>query len=110
MKKTYCRPISLTDARTHQRIRVSHFAPGAALVPVCHPMPILGYWSRQVGHLTRCSVYVAGTMPPLLRTAAELGRTDEEIWLSAAPGGIREIDLTDCRNEFEVLLPTAQVA
>jgi hypothetical protein len=107
MKELRCRPVSLTDARTGQRVRVSAFAPGAALVPVCKPLPILGYWPRRVGDRTRLSVYVPGTMPLALRTAVEEGRTGEETWLTATKGGIQEIDLTDSREAFELLLPLA---
>lgn len=103
MKKAFCRPISLTSAATGRRVRVSQFAPGAALVPVCEPLAILGYWFRQVGGMSRCTVYVPGTMPPALRTAAEADRTGEEMWLDTMPAGIREIDLTDCREAFQVL-------
>jgi hypothetical protein len=103
MKKPICRPISLRDARSGKRIRVSQFLPGTALVPVCHSMPMLGYWFRQDGGLT---VYVAGSMPLDMRTAAEAGSAGEETWLSAVRGGIREIDLTDCRGEFMVQQPT----
>ena len=59
--------LSLTDATTGRRVRVSSLAPGAALLPVPQPEPILGY-TYQAGHLT---VYVSGTMPLALRTAHE---------------------------------------
>lgn len=92
--------VSLKDARTGKRVRVSAFAPGAALVPVPKPEPILGYY-RHAGHLT---VYVRGTMPLAMRSAQEQGHTDEEAWLvEPPPAGIREIDLTDCRSEFSLL-------
>lgn len=103
MKKPYCQRVSLTDARTVRRIRVSGFRPGAALVQLCPPMPILGFWNRPQG----LTAYVAGTMPPLMRVAAEQGRTDEEQWLAPVPAGIQEIDLTECRTDFFVLLPQA---
>lgn len=92
--------VSLKDARTGKRVRVSDFAPGAALVPVAKPEPILGYY-RHEGHLT---VYVNGSMPLAMRSAQEDGHTDEEAWLvEQLPQGIREIDLTDCRYEFSLL-------
>ncbi|MDU0372109.1 hypothetical protein ACFPAF_17030 [Hymenobacter endophyticus] len=95
-------PISLTDARTGKRVRVQALPEGAALVPM--PEPILGY-SYQQGHLT---VYVNGSMPPELRTAHQEGTTAQEVLLVAQlPAGIREIDLTDCRREFRLLLPQA---
>ncbi|MVN76912.1 hypothetical protein GO988_11310 [Hymenobacter sp. HMF4947] len=92
--------VSLTDATTGKRLRVSGFAPGAALVPVPQPEPILGY-CYQAGHLT---VYVSGTMPLDMRSAQEQGCTDQEAWLvDELPAGIKEIDLTDCRREFSLL-------
>jgi hypothetical protein len=92
--------VSLTDARTGKRVRVSALAPGAALVPVPAPEPILGY-TYQAGHLT---VSVSGTTPLGMRTAAEEGRTQHETWLvDELPPGIQEIDLTDCRREFRLL-------
>jgi hypothetical protein len=92
--------VSLTDARTGKRVRVSALAPGAALVPVPAPAPILGY-TYQAGHLT---VYVRGTTPLEMRSAAEEGRTQHETWLvDELPPGIQEIDLTDCRREFRLL-------
>lgn len=123
MKKPYCRPVSLKNARNGQRIRVAPTAlipprgskanrvvqlqPGAALVPLCQPMLILGCWFRQVGAQSCLTVYVNGTMPLALRTAAEAGRTEEETWLMAVTGGIREIDVTDCTEDFGLLLPAA---
>jgi hypothetical protein len=109
MKKPVCRPVSLISARSGRRVRVSHFLPGAALVPVCAPMPILGYWFRQVGGLSQLTVYVAGTMPLALRTAAEQHCTAQETWLAPVPGGVREIDLTDCRQDFHLVEPSAKV-
>jgi hypothetical protein len=92
--------VSLKDASTGKRVRVSAFAPGAALVPVPQPVPILGYCYR-AGHLT---VYVSGTTPVAMRSAQEDGCTESEAWLVAEiPPGIREIDLTDCRKEFSLL-------
>ena len=90
-------PISLTDATTGKRVRVSAFAPGDMLVP--KPEPILGYY-YQANHL---KVYVNGTMPPAMRSAQEEGCTDAEVLLVAElPAGIREIDWTDCRQEFSL--------
>lgn len=93
------KPISLTDARTGKRVRVAELPEGAALVE-----PILGYY-RQHGHLT---VYVNGSMPLNLRTAQEDGHTAAEMWLvDELPTGIREIVVTDCRRDFQLLLPQA---
>ncbi|MCA8830498.1 hypothetical protein [Hymenobacter pini] len=101
-KQLFFPPISLTDARTGKRVRVQQLPEGAALVPA--PEPILGY-SYQQGHLT---VYVRGTMPPELRTARQEGTTHQEVLLvPELPSGIREIDWTDCRREFQLLLPKA---
>jgi hypothetical protein len=92
--------VLLTDASTGKRVRVSAFEPGAALVPVVQPEPILGY-CYQAGHLT---VYVNGSMPLDMRSALEDGCTEHEAWLvEVMPQGIREIDLTDCRQEFSLL-------
>lgn len=89
--------VSLTDADTGKRVRVSSLAPGAALVPLAQPEPILGY-TYTAGHLT---VYVSGTTPLDMRAAHEEGRTHTETWLvDELPQGIKEIDLTDCRREF----------
>ena len=101
-KHLFFPPVSLTDARTGKRVRVQELPVGAALVPV--PQPILGY-AYQRGHLT---VYVNGTMPPALRTAQQEGSQAQEVLLVAElPAGIREIDWTDCRREFHLLLPQA---
>ncbi|MGI4866137.1 MAG: hypothetical protein ACRYFZ_19590 [Janthinobacterium lividum] len=90
--------ISLTDAATGKRVRVSAFAPGDALVPVPQPEPILGYCYTTEHNWT---VYVAGTMPAAMRTAVEEGYTDQEVLLVAElPAGIREITLPDHRREF----------
>jgi hypothetical protein len=89
--------VSLTDARTGKRLRVAALPPGAALVE-----PILGY-VYQAGHFT---VYVNGSMPLSLRSAAEEARTQHEVWLvDELPTGIREIDWTDDRQTFQLLLP-----
>ena len=91
--------VSLTDARTGKRLRLAALPPGAALVE-----PILGY-CYQAGHLT---VYVNGSMPLDLRTAQEDGHTAAEMWLvDPRPAGIREIVVTDCRRDFQLLLPDA---
>lgn len=96
--------VSLTDALTGKRVRVSAFQPGDALVPVPAPEPILGY-TYQAGHLT---VYVSGTMPLGLRAAAQEGHLDQETWLvDELPPGIKEIDWTDCRREFRLLQKAA---
>ena len=101
-KQLFFPRISLTDAATGKRVRVDSLPAGAALVPV--PQPILGYTYRR-GHLT---VYVNGLMPPALRTALQEGYTDQEVLLvDELPAGIREIDWTDCRREFQLLLPKA---
>ncbi|MVN77822.1 hypothetical protein GO988_15935 [Hymenobacter sp. HMF4947] len=90
--------VSLTDARTGKRVRVSAFAPGDALVPA--PQPILGYCYTTQNNWT---VYVAGSMPPALRTAVEEGYTDQEVLLVAElPAGIQEITLPDHRREFSL--------
>ncbi len=90
--------ISLTDAATGKRVRVSAFAPGDALVPVPQPEPILGYCYTTAHNWT---VYVAGTMPPAMRTAVEEGYTDQEVLLvPELPDGIREITLPDHRRDY----------
>jgi hypothetical protein len=111
MKKTFCPPVSLTEALSGKRIRVSHFERGSALCALTHstpvelaaPEPILGYWHRPPGRLT---VYLPGSMPAELRTAMEEQRTQEEVVLRPL-GSIREVDLSDCRREFRVLLKWA---
>ena len=91
--------VSLTDARTGKRLRLDALPAGAALVE-----PILGY-CYQAGHLT---VYINGSMPLAMRTAQEDGHTDAEMWLvKPLPASIREIVVTDCRREFQLLLPEA---
>ncbi|MDO7853179.1 hypothetical protein [Hymenobacter convexus] len=101
--KKFATRVSLTDARTGKRLRLDALPAGAALVE-----PILGY-CYQAGHLT---VYVNGSMPLDLRAAHQDGRTDAEMWLvQPLPTGIREIDWTDCRHDFQLLLPdTPQAA
>ncbi|MBJ6109462.1 hypothetical protein MUN81_10350 [Hymenobacter sp. 5317J-9] len=89
--------VSLTDARTGKRLRLDALPEGAALVE-----PILGY-CYQAGHFT---VYVNGSMPLALRSAQEENRTAGEVWLvKPLPAGIREIDWTDCRRDYQLLLP-----
>jgi hypothetical protein len=90
--------LSLQDARTGKRVRVAAFAPGDALV--AEPQPILGYCYTTANKWT---VYVAGPMPPHLRTAVEEGHTDREVLLVAElPAGIQEITLPDHRREFRL--------
>ena len=99
MLKAITPPISLKEARTGKRVRVSELPQGAALVE-----PILGY-CYQAGNLT---VYVNGSMPLDLRTAQEDGHTAAEMWLvDELPTGIREIVVTDDRQTFQLLLPQA---
>lgn len=94
--------VFLPDARTGKPVRVAALPAGAAIVE-----PILGY-CYQAGHLT---VYVNGSMPLNLRTAHEEGYTAAEMWLvDELPAGIREIDVTDCRREIQLLLPTTKKA
>jgi hypothetical protein len=90
--------ISLTDAATGKRVRVAAFQPGDALVAA--PQPILGYCYTTDNNWT---VYVAGPMPPALRSAVEQGHTDCEVLLVAElPAGIQEITLPDHRHEFRL--------
>lgn len=96
--------VSLKDATTGKRVRISTLEPGAALVPVPQPVPIVGYTYHHE-HLT---VYVNGSMPLEMRSAREEGRTEQEAWLvDELPEGIQEIDLTDCRREFRLLQKAA---
>jgi len=90
--------LSLQDARTGKRVRVAAFQPGDALV--AQPQPILGYCYTTENNWT---VYVAGPMPPHLRTAVEEGHLDREVLLVAElPAGIQEITLPDHRREFRL--------
>jgi hypothetical protein len=90
--------LSLQDARTGKRVRVAAFQPGDALV--AQPQPILGYCYTTENNWT---VYVAGPMPPHLRTAVEEGHTEREVLLVAElPAGIQEITLPDHRREFRL--------
>lgn len=64
--------------------------------------PILGY-CYYAGCLV---VYVKGSMPADFRAAQQEGYTTEETWLvDTLPMGMREIDLTDCRQTYSVQLP-----
>ncbi len=88
--------ISLRDAATGKRVRVNEFRPGDALVAA--PQPILGYCYTTENNWT---VYVAGSMPPHLRSAVEEGHTEREVLLVAElPAGIQEITLPDHRHEY----------
>jgi hypothetical protein len=90
--------ISLQDAVTGKRVRVDAFQPGDALVAA--PQLILGYYYTTDNNWT---VYVAGPMPPHLRTAVEQGHTASEVLLVAElPAGIQEITLPDHRREFRL--------
>jgi hypothetical protein len=90
--------ISLQDAVTGKRVRVDAFQPGDALVAA--PQLILGYCYTTENNWT---VYVAGPMPPHLRTAVEEGHTHREVLLVAElPAGIQEITLPDHRREFRL--------
>lgn len=90
--------LSLTDAATGKRVRVNAFQPGDALVAA--PLPILGYCYTSDNNWT---VYVAGPMPPHLRSAVEQGHTEREVLLVAElPAGIQEITLPDHRREFQL--------
>lgn len=114
MKKTFCRPISLTGLNG-KRIRVSGFERGAALcaltsttpVELAAPQPIVGYCH----HAGTLLVYVPGSMPAQLRTAVEEQYTRDEVLLRPVlPTGIQEIDLTDCRQDFRVMVPSLSQA
>jgi hypothetical protein len=99
MKITHRRAISLVSTR----IRVLDLVPGTILLPLGHRLLVLGYWHQG----EKLTAYVAGTMPPALRTAAEEGRTHEEEWFGPMPTGIAEIDLSECRYDYLVQQPTA---
>jgi hypothetical protein len=95
-------PISMTDAQTKKRIRLSALPVGTALVSGGNAEPILGYCYYE-GCLV---VYVKGSTPPAFRAAQQEGYTAEETWLvGTLPMGMREIDLTDCRQTYSVQLP-----
>jgi hypothetical protein len=93
-------PLSVYDALTGKRLRITGLPQGAQLCS-----PILGYWHRATG----ITVYVAGTMAPQLRTAAEQGCEAEEVLFADLSAGLREIELEDCRYELKLLLPPARV-
>ena len=58
-------------------------------------------WATATPRPTAGAVYVAGPMPPALRSAVEQGHTDCEVLLVAElPAGIQEITLPDHRHEF----------
>lgn len=97
MKITHRRAISLVSTR----IRVLDLLPGTILLPLGQRLLVLGYWHQG----EKLTAYVAGTMPPELRTAAEEGRTEEETWFGDVPAGIAEIDLSECRYEYLVQPP-----
>ncbi|MCA8830565.1 hypothetical protein [Hymenobacter pini] len=109
MKKTFCRPVSLVGLNG-KRIRVSGFERGSAVcaltnsqpVELAAPQPIVGYCH----HAGNLMVYVPGSMPAQLRTAVEEQFTEEEVLLRPMPSGIQEIDLTDCRQDFWVMVPS----
>lgn len=117
MKKPPCRPVSIQDAVTGKRLRISQFERGSALcaltnanpVELAAPQPVLGFWHRPEPE--GMHVYLAGTMPAAMRTAAEEQRTHEEVLLVAElPGSIREIDLRNCWQEFRVMVPSVEGA
>jgi hypothetical protein len=101
MKITHRRAVSLTSGQSTSRTRVLGFEPGTTLVPLGPPLLVAGFWHQG----EKLTAYVAGTMPPHLRTAAEEGRTDEETWFGDMPAGIQEIDLSECRYEYLVQQP-----
>lgn len=105
MKISHRGAVSLTGTAT-ARIRVSGLAPGTRLVPLGQPLDVVGCWPQG----TKLTAYVAGTMPPALRTAVEEGRTAEEEWFGAIPAGIQEIDLSECRYEYLVQQPVQEVS
>lgn len=102
MKITHRGAVSLTGTVTTTRIRVASLAPGTRLIPLGQPLDVVGCWPQAEGKLT---AYVAGTMPPALRTAAEEGRQHEEEWFGPMPAGITEIDLSECRYDYLVQQP-----
>lgn len=101
MKVTHRGAVSLTGISNTARIRVPGLAPGTKLIPLGQPLDVLGCWLQG----DKLTAYVAGTMPPALRTAAEEGRTHEEQWFGPMPTGIAEIDLSECRYEYLVQQP-----
>jgi hypothetical protein len=103
MKVTHRRAVSLTTAtpKATHRTRVLGLVEGTQLIPLGQPLDVLGFWHQG----EKLTAYVAGTMAPGLRTAAEEGRTEEEHWFGPLPAGIQEIDLTECRYEYLVQQP-----
>lgn len=110
MKTPLCKPVSIKDAITGKRLRLTRFERGSALVALTSecppqllaPQPVLGYWHRPEPY--GMHVYVPGTMPAALRTAAEEACTAQEVLLvNALPAGIREIDLRNCAPAFRVI-------
>jgi hypothetical protein len=101
MKITHRGAVSLTGTTATSRIRVSSLAAGTHLIPLGQPLAVLGCWPQG----EKLTAYVAGTMPPQLRTAVEEGRTHEEEWFGEVPAGIAEIDLSECRYEYLVQQP-----
>ncbi|WP_151087355.1 hypothetical protein [Hymenobacter baengnokdamensis] len=101
MKITHRRPVSLTSPTATRRTRLLGLVPGTTLIPLGAPLDVAGYWHQG----DKLTAYVAGTMPPHLRTACEEGCTHEEEWFGPLPAGIREIDLSECRYEYLVQQP-----
>lgn len=94
--------VSLTGTVATARIRVPSLSAGTYLIPLLPPLAVVGCWPSAGGRLT---AYVAGTMPPELRTAVEEGCEHEEEWFGPMPAGIAEIDLDLCRYEYLVQQP-----
>lgn len=103
MKITHRGAVSLTGTIATARIRVPSLVPGTKLIPLLPALDVVGCWPQG----EKLTAYVAGTMPPALRTAAEEGRTAEEEWFGPMPAGIAEIDLSECRYEYLVQQPAA---
>jgi hypothetical protein len=102
MKITHRGAVSLTGTMTTTRIRVPSLEPGTRLIPLLPALDVVGCWPQG----EKLTAYVAGTMPPDLRTAVEEGRTHEEEWFGPVPAGIAEIDLSECRYEYLVQQPS----
>jgi hypothetical protein len=102
MKITHRGAVSLTGTIATARIRRPTLEPGTKLIPLLPALDVAGVWHQG----DKLTAYVAGTMPPQLRTAAEEGRTHEETWFGPMPAGIQEIDLSECRYEYLVQQPT----
>ncbi len=112
MKKPVCRPVSVNDALTGQRLRIAsevaepeplkrgqnRVIPLSAGAQLC--TPIRGAWHRADG----MTLYVDGPTPLALRTAVEEGRTAEEVWFGAQPAGISEVEVEHSRSEVTLLL------